>query len=216
MKNIMSKIYLEILDKRRQELFNFLSSFNREGYLAGETALALQVRHRKSFDFDIFIKNPVNNKLRLKIKKALGEIKIRIDTKDQIVFDTFDGISITFLWYYFPILNPLIKTDSISLASVADIASDKAYTIGRRAVWRDYVDLYFLIQKAIDLPTIIDSAKRKFGNNFNESRFLEQLVYYKDLEIVPLEFIDKKIKDDEIKSFLEKKVKNYIKDFLSS
>lgn len=205
----MSKIHLEILDKKRQEAFNLLSAFNKEGYLAGGTALALQINHRKSFDFDIFVKKPISNKLRLKIKKVFREIKIRMDTEDQLVFDTMDGISLTFLWYYFPAIFPLVGTKSISLASVKDIASDKAYTIGRRAVWRDYVDLYYLIQKGVELSTIINLAKRKFGNNFNESRFLEQLIYFKDLRVSPVEFIGEDLEENTIKSMLEKEVRTY-------
>lgn len=50
----MSKIYLEILDKERIKIFQKMGDFKRIGYLAGGTALALQIKHRKSFDFDIF------------------------------------------------------------------------------------------------------------------------------------------------------------------
>ena len=36
-----------------------------------------------------------------------------------------------------------IKTDSMDLMDIKDIATNKAYTIGRRPKWRDYVDIYF-------------------------------------------------------------------------
>ena len=55
MNNYMSEIHLELFDTNRQNVFVQLSEFKTFGYLAGGTALALQINHRKSFDFDIFI-----------------------------------------------------------------------------------------------------------------------------------------------------------------
>lgn len=52
----MSKIHLEIFDKKRQEIFYKLDNLKKIGYLAGATALALQIKHRYHLDFDILIK----------------------------------------------------------------------------------------------------------------------------------------------------------------
>ena len=207
----MSKIYLEILDKDRQKIFNSLSAFRDLGYLGGGTALALQIKHRKSFDFDIFLPKPVNNRLRLAVSDIFGDVKFSMDTEDQLIFRTDSGVSITFLWYYFNHLNPLVETESLKIASILDISADKAYTIGRRSVWRDYVDIYFLLKKNfVDLRKIINLADKKFKGAFNEALFLEQLVYFKDLEVAPIEFLDEKPKAAEIKIFLEKQVKDYL------
>ena len=208
----MSKIYLEILDKNRQKIFKSLSQFRDFGYLGGGTALALQILHRESFDFDIFVSKPIDNNLRVKVKNIFADIRVDVDTQDQMTFRTTSQVSITFLWYYFDNLYPLVKTESLSLASFWDIIADKAYTIGRRAVWRDYVDMYFVIKKQfVHLSKIISLAKKKFKGNFNESLFLEQLVYFKDLEVVPIEFINEKPTAAEIKKLLEDQVKNYIR-----
>src|SRR3989338_3083604 len=127
----MSKIHLEILDKERQRIFDYLSAFSRIGYLAGGTALALQINHRKSLDFDIFVKNPINNYLRLKVRKIFGMIDFYVNRDDQISFKTKEEITITFVWYYYKTVHPLIKTHSLPLAAFMDIAADKAHTIGR-------------------------------------------------------------------------------------
>lgn len=139
----MSGIYFEILDEERQKVFLLLEQFKKEGYLAGGTALSLQINHRKSFDFDIFLKNPVNTRLRLAVLRIFEESKVSLDTEDQLSIRTRNAIGITFLWYPFPPLFPLTKTKHLPLASIRDIAADKAYTIGRRAVWRDYADTFF-------------------------------------------------------------------------
>lgn len=212
MKDIMSKIFLEILDKERQGIFTNLSHFKNDGYLAGGTALALQIKHRKSADFDVFIQKPVDNYLRLKISKFFGEYKPYVDLSDQISLKTKRNISITFVWYYFQPLFSLVRTSSLSLSSVYDIAADKAHTLGRRAVWRDYVDFFCLFKtKIIDLKRVIELAEKKFGNEFNQGLFLEQLSYFDDLKKSPIQFIEESYSSSEIKSFLEKEVRNYLK-----
>lgn len=211
----MSKIYYEIFDDKRSAVFEKLSYFKQIGYLAGGTALALQIKHRQSFDFDIFIKKPVDNRLRLKVKKVFGPVDYYINTSDQISFTTKNNVKITFVWYYYQPVRKLIKTNSISLASIEDIAADKAHAIGRRAVWRDYVDFYFLLNdRLIDLKKVINLAKLKFKEEFVPSLFLEQLSYTKDLEIVPIEFFRDNPTPRQIKSFLENEVSRYLKTVL--
>ena len=65
----MSKILLDILDESRKQVFLALSHFKGKGYLGGGTALALQLGHRRSVDFDIFINTPIKDSLRREIKK---------------------------------------------------------------------------------------------------------------------------------------------------
>lgn len=212
MRVIMSKIHLELLDKNRQKIFSLLSSFKNYGYLAGGTALALQINHRKSEDFDIFVNKSIDNNLRLKINQVFGSVNFSLNTTDQINLTTIEGVKITFVWYYFLTINPLVNTQSISLASIEDIAADKSITIGRRAVWRDYVDIFVLLKRNfLDLEKIINLAKEKFKGEFVESQFLEQLSYFNDLKIMPIEFVEKSYSEQEIKSFLEKEVIAYVK-----
>jgi len=215
MNGIMSKIHLELLDKKRQEVFHKLSYFKKDGYLAGGTALALQINHRRSVDFDIFIDKPISKNFKLKVKKIFGAVNFYINSSDQISFNIKEGIGVTFIWYYYPKISSLVTTNSISLASVFDIAADKAETLGRRAVWRDYVDLFFLLKwRILSLEQIIKLAKKKFRGDFVEIQFLEQLPYFADLQKTPVEFIKEKYSDDEIKAFLEKEVEVYIRKIL--
>lgn len=208
----MSQIHLEPLDTAKQNVFLQLAEFKTIGYLAGGTALALQINHRKSFDFDVFVPEEIGNSLRRKIKDVFGDCRYEINTADQITFAGPSDIQITFLWYDFKPLFPFILTDSLPLASIEDIASDKAMTIGRRAVWRDYVDLFFLLQqKKIDLKTIIKNAKQKFSNEFIETQFLEKLTYFQDITIVPIEYIGEPVETTQIQTLLTQEVSSYLK-----
>lgn len=199
----MSKIYFELLDNDRLIVFNKLKAFKNEGYLAGGTALTLQLKHRVSEDFDVFINREIDNKLRLKVKKIFGEVIFSVNSTDQISFTTHNGVKVTFLWYYFKPLNSTVLTASLSLASIGDITSDKAQTIRRRAVWRDYVDIFYLLKnKYVDFNKTIKMAHEKFKGEFVSTQFLEQLRYFDDVKTVPIEFVKKKYTDDEIKSYL--------------
>ena len=82
----MSNIHLDILDTTRKQVFNQLSSFSSFGYLAGGTALALQLNHRKSVNFDIFVNKEITNTLRLEVKRLFGDVPYEINTGDQITF----------------------------------------------------------------------------------------------------------------------------------
>ena len=211
----MSEIHLEILDKKRQQVFQKLARFRHFGYLAGGTALALQIGHRKSVDFDVFVRRAIRPSLKHLVQSVFGKQSFYVNTGDQISFTTVEGIGITFVWYYYPLLYPQIKTDSIGLATVLDIAADKAETIGRRAVWRDYVDFFFLLKKKLTtIDQIIALATKKFEGEFIETQFLQQLTYYADLEVMPIEYIGESYTPEEIKSLLEEAVKGNLKKIL--
>lgn len=208
----MSKIYLALLDKKRLKIFQHLSHFKKLGYLAGGTALALQINHRKSVDFDVFVYKPIGGYLRLKIEKIFGKVEPYVNTSDQISFKLKEDIGVTFVWYWYKLLYPPIKTESLKLAHIFDIAADKAHTLGRRAVWRDYVDFFFLLkEKFLTIEKIVQLAEKKFGSEFNEALFLQQLTYFKDVGLSPTEFIKESYSPLQIKSFLEKEVRRYLK-----
>ncbi len=47
-------MYLNILSSKQKELLPFINSFSKEYYMVGGTAIALQIGHRESIDFDLF------------------------------------------------------------------------------------------------------------------------------------------------------------------
>jgi len=215
--NAMSKIYLEILDKQRQGTLKKLKEFALLGYLGGGTALALQIGHRVSLDFDFFVDKPPKRRILKKCREIFGEgIKVIVQSDDQVTIVTPENIKLDFVYYWYPLISPPIKLKWVNLASVFDIAADKAATIGRRAVWRDYVDIFFLLKgKFLSLERLISLAKKKFGGEFNEVLFLEQLVFFKDLEVTKMEFLKETPSADKIKQYLENEVKRYLKKHLA-
>jgi hypothetical protein len=57
----------------------------------------------------------------------------------------------------------------------------KAFALGRRAKWKDYVDLYFIIKYHFSILEISQRAKEIFGDEFIEKQFLAQLGYFKGI-----------------------------------
>lgn len=209
----MSKIYLEILDEPRKLIFKKLKNFASLGYLSGGTALSLQISHRLSLDFDFFISKPLKRTLVKECREIFSQdIQVLYQTVDQLTFLTPANIKIDFVYYWYPLISPLIKTPFVNLASISDIAADKAETIGRRAIWRDYIDIFSLLKcELFSLEEIIASAKKKFAGEFNELLFLEQLVFFKDLKMEKISFLKENYSEAEIKKFLKGKVKRFLK-----
>lgn len=211
----MSLIHPEILDNTRKNVFRKLKAFKKLGYLAGGTALSLQLKHRHSFDFDIFLKKEIGSRERILLRKNFKIEKTILSTSEQFSAITKNGINITLVFYPYKNLFPLIKTQSIPLLSFKDIAADKAFTIGRRGTWRDYVDIFFVLkEEKLSLAEIVKLGLKKFKEEFNEKLFLEQLIYFEDLGEFQISFIGKEYSEKEIKNYLINKVKKFQKEII--
>ncbi len=201
----MIKLCLDILDNERKRVFAKLKSFEGEWVLAGGTALALQIGHRKSIDFDLFSTKPIPRTLYRSVCDLFQEQPVKlVDSKDQLTLALVSGIELTFLYYWFPFQFPTVVTESIALADFRDIAADKACTLGKRNVWRDYVDLYVILKdRYTTIDELVTIAEKKFGNEFSSKLFLEQLAYTDDIHDTAVSFVSRSETADEIKRFLD-------------
>lgn len=208
--------YLGRLDKERQQVFEKLAVFSDRYILAGGTAIMLQIGHRLSYDFDLFAKDKPTDNLLRKIQQVFGnQVKPYLRTDEILSVKTPDDIEITFVWHPFTILQKPLQTGYLPLFHLDDLAANKAYTIGRRGAWRDYVDLFFLLKwKFYTLEKLVNLANKKFTGEFHDKLFLEQLTFFDDVEIIPTNFLKESYTDSEIKSFLEQQVKVYLKKVL--
>lgn len=207
----MLPLYInDVLTPGQKAVFAKLGAFKRIGVMAGGTSLAFQLKHRRSYDFDIFTSKKIPINLSWEIRKIFGKkIKVIQESENELTFFSPQKIKVTFFCYPFRPLYKIIKTPSISIFDWKDIAVDKAYTLGRRPIWRDYVDLFFIIKKGHNLERIISDAQKKFQGLFSEKLFLGQLIYFNDLEEIKIDFLEKSFQSQEVKEFLEKEVKRY-------
>lgn len=202
-------MHKEILNKKQLEFLPFLKKFSNDFGLVGDTAIALYLGHRRSIDFDLFSLKEIDN---LKIQKKIAMTKkiqtVFINSKDEYTI-LVDGIKLTFLYYPFNIDFNNKLDDIIFLPDLETLAALKAYALGRRSKWKDYVDLYFIIKSGLNLNKIIKRANKIFENNFNEKIFRTQLSYFNDIDyseqvdyLKGFEVSDKKIKEELIRSSL--------------
>lgn len=177
------KFYKEkVLSEKMKQDWNKLKEFKNVGILGGGTALALQLGHRQSIDFDFFCPKQISSQLILKAKKIFGEIKILINNSDELTFLTPNKVKITFLYYPFKFNSDVLNFEDIKILNILSIASAKAYALNRRANIKDYIDIYTIIKSGIKMSEIIKKASTIFGELFSEKLFLSQLLYLEDID----------------------------------
>lgn len=175
-------MHKEVLDKNQIELLPLLESFSSQFGLVGGTAIALHIGHRRSVDFDLFSKEEFDSrKVREKIIE-FGEIEQVIrDEKDQYTV-VVEGVGLTFLYYPYDIDFTKKFDDIIKLPDLLILAAMKAHALGRRAKWKDYVDLYFVMKDHHSFEEVVKKAEEIFGSEFNEKLFRSQLAYFEDID----------------------------------
>jgi len=197
-------MYHDILSKQQQELLHFIAQFKRSFYLVGGTAIAIQIGHRRSIDFDLFTLKKINKSLiRQRVFKLPYQKKTLFDDVDQIHF-YINQVKITFFHYPYPVEHLKMLDGVISMPSLLSLAAMKAFALGRRAKWKDYVDLYFLINSYFSVKEISTEADKIYGQLFSEKLFREQLAFHKDIDFSEeVEFLPGfTVEEKEVKAFL--------------
>lgn len=194
----------EILNDKQIELLPLVGEFKREYYLVGGTAIALYLGHRRSIDFDLFKFAPLNRKKNLERVQASGFHSIVTwNVADQMNL-VVNEVKVTFFQYPFQIKADKTFDNIVRLPELLDLAAMKAYALGRRSKWKDYVDLYFLLKEQFALDQISQRAIEIYGDLFSDKLFRSQLSYFEDVDYT--EEVDYIISspptDDEIKQYL--------------
>jgi len=205
-------IYYKILNKKRSILLDKLVQFKDRFYLAGGTGLALQIGHRISEDFDFFTNENFNNEVLRKEMKILcpgSHVTILQDEDDTFTFLLDETIKLSFFRLSYKNILPLVETEYFKLADIQEIAVMKILALPR-ATYKDYVDLYFILQNN-DLLKIFSLAKEKHPE-LNESIYLKCLLSYNDIDLSPITFMPgKEHEPSNIFEFIKSKSLEFIK-----
>lgn len=177
-------MHRKVLLPEQLNLLPLLRTFSHLGFfLVGGTAIALHLGHRRSIDFDLFTvskykKNTIINSIKqggFKVQRTLYEDKEQLDL-------VVNDVKLTFLEYPFEVHPSLNFEQIITLPSLVNLASMKAYALGRRAKWKDYVDLFFVLKDVCSLSDLIENTLQLFGELFNQKLFREQMSYFEDID----------------------------------
>ncbi|MDO8952765.1 MAG: nucleotidyl transferase AbiEii/AbiGii toxin family protein [Draconibacterium sp.] len=196
-------MYREILSVEQVKLLSIVKQFKREFYLVGGTAIALQIGHRRSIDFDLFKNKPIRPKTILsKISESGFSCTVTRRVTEQLNVNISD-VKFTFYEYPFRIEAPVDFESNLRMPELLDLAAMKAYALGRRSKWKDYVDLYFLLRDHFSIDQISDRANQIFDQLFSPKLFRAQISYFDDINYdEPIEFILPVPSEKEIKQLL--------------
>jgi hypothetical protein len=194
-------MHKDIFNQNQIELLPLVKQFKKEFYLVGGTAIALYLGHRRSIDFDLFKFNQIKPK---SIVEKISEYNFphlvtRRVTEQLNV--TINEVKFTFYQYPFKINAPVNMEDILRLPELIDLAAMKAYALGRRSKWKDYIDVYFILKDHFSINQIAERSTFLYGQLFSEKLFRAQLSYFDDINYSD-PVIGPSIAESEIKEFL--------------
>lgn len=171
----------EILTHEQKDLLLLVKKFSSEFGLVGGTAIALYLGHRRSIDFDLFSLKPFSLlHIRNKVLQERKIVHTFVQGENELTI-LVNKVKITFYYFPYPIQFKENFNNMINVPDLLTLAAMKAFALGKRAKWKDYVDIYFLI-KRLGIEKIIETTTTTFGSEFNEKLFRVQLGYFNDID----------------------------------
>lgn len=162
---VLKAPHWETVSPTMRELLRWTGAqeFSQPFYLAGGTALALQLGHRISVDLDFFSEtDEVHTQTRQKVISAFvaqnGQV---IENVDGNLLLLVNGIHVGFFSYGYPLLEPSHQLENIALASTLDIGLMKLDAVIGRGGRKDFIDVYNIVQE-LSLGELFAAAEKKY------------------------------------------------------
>jgi len=171
-------------------------------YLAGGTALALHLGHRRSVDLDFFSQEAFQNENLLALLRRIGDI--RVEQSEPGTFrGELAGVQISFIRYDYPLLDAPITPDfGPRVAGIRDIACMKLSAIMSRGTRRDFVDLYAVCRQGHGLGGVWRWFKEKYaGISYDPYHLAKSLVYFVEAEKEPMLVMLQPVDWDDLREF---------------
>jgi len=169
-------------------------------YLAGGTALALRLGHRRSRDLDFFSGEEFAEDTLLAQLQDLTGLSVLAKAPHSLHVILRDT-RVSFLFYPYPLLFPCQAYCGVEVADVRDIACMKISAIASRGVRRDFVDLY-AVSQLHPLQELVALFQRKFARaSYSLVHILKSLTYFEDAEKDPFPEMLAPLDWEELKRF---------------
>ncbi|GAB4443749.1 MAG: nucleotidyl transferase AbiEii/AbiGii toxin family protein [Anaerolineae bacterium] len=161
----LAPVHWQTVTPAIRDLLRFIGqqSFAARFYLAGGTALALRLGHRRSVDLDFFsASDEVTRASRQEILDGLSSYAPQaIEAVDGNLLLEVSGLHIGFFGYGYQLLEPTDHVEQVALASVVDIGLMKLDALISRGSRKDFYDLYFIAQQ-VSIPSLLAMAETKY------------------------------------------------------
>jgi hypothetical protein len=216
----LEDLYADVLPYETAEAFRActrLDILEKEWYLAGGTALALQVGHRQSVDLDFFTVKPdfgTEDMERMLIKAGDW---VTTHIARGTLYGLLRGAKVSFIAY--PFFRPSrahVRCGSVRILTPEDIAAMKVIAISQRGKKRDFIDLYWLSAvHGMLISDIMRSAISQYPEKEHSMpHFLKSLVYFDDAEDDPMPKIQFDADWKTIKQYFKQEVPKVAKELL--
>lgn len=204
-------LYTNAVEEGTLELLRNISSHAgfADFYLAGGTALGLQIGHRMSIDLDFFSAHGFDENHLVSILEKDYNASI-ISQYENTVLTNIKGVKVDIISHQYERLSNDIIVDGMRMASKDDIAAMKLNAVVNRGSKKDFVDVCFLLRD-YTMNELITFHNRKYPNQ-NELLVLKSLTYFADADLEPEPLMIKKCSWDEIKESVKGQVNSYINE----
>jgi len=130
--------------------------------------------------------------------------EILSDKQTTLLHFILNEVKVTFFNYPYAVPHLEKFKNVITMPTLISLAAMKAFALGRRAKWKDYVDLYFILKYHFSLKEVVAETNKIFEQVFSEKLFREQLAYHKDIDYSEeIEFLPGfAVNEKEVKTFL--------------
>lgn len=189
---------LDILPEEQRRLWSNLGVFSQEMkfVLYGGTAVALQLGHRSSVDFDFFSSLEFKNQDVFDKLSFLNVAAVEQNEKNTFTVKTDTGVKLSFLGgISLGRVGTPRTADSnfLQVASLDDLMALKLAVITKRAQYKDYLDISVMVQNGISLAKGLASAKAMYSVSFQPAIALKALTYFQDGDLNRLKRRDREI-----------------------
>jgi hypothetical protein len=189
----MSTIFtprLDILPQNQRALWPSLAALMALGFvLYGGTAIALQLGHRESVDFDFFSDRPLDQTRLFEMLPVLRSAKILQEAPDTLTVETTGQVKLSFFGglSFGRVGTPLRANDTgLEIASLLDLMTTKLKVIMQRIESKDYRDIAAMLDAKIDLAGGLSGARALYGVQFQPSESLKAMTWFEggDLDLI--------------------------------
>ncbi|MFN3414246.1 MAG: nucleotidyl transferase AbiEii/AbiGii toxin family protein [Thermoanaerobaculum sp.] len=172
-------------------------------YLAGGTAVALRLGHRRSDDLDFFSCGFREvNELQARLVEVFPDLVVTY-VAPRTLYGLANGVQVSFFGYGYPVLTPPdeLSPGLLPVAGIPDLTAMKLAAIASRGSRKDFVDLWFLLQQGITLEQSLDWFKKKYPIA-DIGHVIRSFFYFDEADEEPSPCMVRPVSWAEIKAFL--------------
>jgi hypothetical protein len=148
-------------------------------FLVGGTGLSLQIGHRISIDIDLFSQNAFDENKMLSHLESYKTFQLDYLDKNTIK-GQINQTKIDLITHAYPLVEQLIQSEGIRLASLVDIAAMKLNAIiGNGTRLKDFIDIAFM-SCYLPLKRMIKAYEDKYSSR-NPLLTLKALAYHEEI-----------------------------------